>query len=98
MSFLKVLESIILFIYYYFDKLYKERHKEYNNNYFGSDIIIDLVEINICLFLSIVSLIHNEIIIINFEKLRKNTKYFREIIAEEEIKKLMKKKKILDYY
>ena len=88
MSFLKVLESIILSIYYYFDRLYKERHKDYNNNYFESDSTFDLVDINICLFLLIITLIHNEIIIINCKKMREKTQYFLRKESEKEDKDL----------
>ena len=88
MSFLKVSESIILFVYYFCDKLYKEKHKEYNNNYFRNDRndIIDLIEINICLFLLIISLLHNEIIIINYKKVSQKTKYFLNLDSQKEKK------------
>ena len=94
-SFLKVLETIFLFIYYSLDRLYKENNEEYSeiDNYFHFDtkINIDLIEINACLILLFSSLIHNEIIIINCYKLKKNTKYFLSIEADIENYKIFNK-------
>jgi len=98
MSLLKVLESIILSIYYIIDRLIKN-HLNMNHNYFKTnnkdnnnkdnntiDIeTIDLIEIMVCLLLLIISLIHNEIIIINCNKFKKNTKYNLLIESEKEI-------------
>ena len=82
-SFLKVLETIILFVYYYLDYLYKEKNTgKYVSNYFDTDSLIDLIEINAFLILLISALIHNEIIIVNCYKLKRNTKYFLSIEAE----------------
>ena len=82
-SFLKVLETIILFGYYYLDCLYKNKHQDkYISNYFKPNSLIDLIEINAFLILLISALIHNEIVIINCYKLKRNTKYFLSIEAE----------------
>ena len=82
-SFLKVLETIIIFGYYYLDYSYKHRHTDkYISNYFDTDSSIDLIEINAFLILLISALIHNEIIIINCYKFKRNTKYFLSIEAE----------------
>ena len=80
-SFLKVLETIILFGYYYIDRFFKGKN-EISSNYFPENDLVDLVEINAFLILLISALIHNEIIIINSTKLKKNTKYFLSIEAE----------------
>jgi hypothetical protein len=66
-------------------KIYKEvyNYLEYKNDadpYLEIDI--DLVEIIACLILLFISLIHNEIIIINCHKLKRNTKYYLTIVAE----------------
>ena len=92
-SLLKVLETIVLFGYYFIDKFYKKKnikiykevynYLEYKNKtdpYLEIDI--DLVEIIACLILFFISLIHNEIIIINCHKLKRNTKYYLTIVAE----------------
>ena len=82
-SFLKVLETISLFFYYYFDSVYKKKHliqSDYFNNDKYSDEI-DLIEMISCLILLLSSLIHNEIIILNCNKLKRNTKYFMSIEA-----------------
>ena len=84
-SFLKVLETIILFVYYYFDRLIKEKNEakyKYAPKYFKNDSVIDLIEINAFLILLFSALIHNEIIIINCTKLKRSTKYFLSIEAE----------------
>jgi len=92
-SLLKVLETIVLFGYYFIDKFYKKKNIEiykevYNYLEYKNDadpyleIDIDLVEIIACLILLFISLIHNEIIIINCHKLKRNTKYYLTIVAE----------------
>ena len=88
-SFLKVLETISLFFYYYFDNIYKKNNKKYSDidDYFNNDDednytdLVDLVEIMSCFILLLSSLIHNEIIILNCYKLKRNTKYFLSIEA-----------------
>ena len=84
-SFLKVSESIILFWYYY----YFDSHSIKNKNFF-----CNIFEIIGCLILLISSLIHNEIIIINFNKLKEKTKYF--LFIEAEIEKLKTEKSRLN--
>ena len=79
-SFLKVLETIILFGYYYIDRFFKGKNEQIRSN--KENDLVDLVEINAFLILLISALIHNEIIIINNTKLKKNTKYFLSIEAE----------------
>ena len=67
------------------DRFIKKKEKDkYSeiDNYFDLDINIDLIEINACLILLISSLIHNEIIIINCNKLKKNTQFFLSIEAD----------------
>ena len=81
-SFLKVLETIILFGYYYIDRFFKRKNGQIKSNYFKENDLVDLIEINAFLILLISALIHNEIIIINSTKLKKNTKYFLSIEAE----------------
>ena len=99
-SFLKVFESLILFLYYSLDRFIKKKEKDkYSeiDNYFDLDINIDLIEINACLILLISSLIHNEIIIINCNKLKKNTKFFLSIEADiENYKNFNKNSEIID--
>ena len=92
-SFLKVLESIILSLYYFLDSLYKKKNPKYSaiDNYFHLDINIVLIEINACLILLFSSLIHNEIIIINCTKLKKNTQFFLSIEADIENYKIFNK-------
>ena len=84
-SFLKVLETIILFGYDYIDRIFKGKKEQISSNYFDEmDSYINLIEIDAFLILLISALIHNEIIIINCTKLKRNTKYFLSIEAEYE--------------
>ena len=82
------------------DRFIKKKEKDkYSeiDNYFDLDINIDLIEINACLILLSSSLIHNEIIIINCNKLKKNTKFFLSIEADiENYKNFNKNSEIID--
>lgn len=92
-SFLKVLENIIISIYYFFDSIYKKKcgkNCENIDNYFHLETV-DLIEINACLILLFSSLIHNEIIILDCHKFKKNTNFFLSIEADKENYKLLDK-------
>ena len=76
-SILKVLETIIIYVYYFIDRILIPK-----NNKLLSEF--DLIEIIACLLLLYSSLIHNESIIIDCKKMKKKTKYFLEIESLEE--------------
>ena len=95
-SFLRVLETIVLFIYYSIDSKYKNsvlNKKDNNNgnnnnniydNYFHLKLPYELIEVGAFIILLFSTLIHNEIIIINLKRYKTHTKYFMQIEAEEE--------------
>lgn len=89
-SFLRVFETIILFIFYKCDSFCKKNitkndpNTNIYDNYFDLSIIDDFIEAGAFLILFVSSLIHNEIIILNCEKFKKNTIYFLNIEADKE--------------
>ena len=84
MSILKVLETILLSTYYFFDKKYKKEHNIYNNYFDFDDDNIDLIEMIACLLLLLFSLIYNEVIIINCKKMIEKTNFFLLLEANQE--------------
>ena len=94
-SFLRVLETIFLFIFYKFDGYYKKKKLEKNpddknlfDNYFHLSLFYELVEFAAFFLLLFGTLIHNEIIIINKIKYRTHTIFFMKIEAQKENKRL----------
>ena len=73
MTFLRVMEAIILFGYIKIAETFKIRIKSYKNK---NDKILDILQIIGFIFLFFSTLIHNEIIIINHPKLREKTQYY----------------------
>ena len=73
MTILKVFETIILYIIYHFILIQK-----------SNGIIYNILEIIGFLFLTIASLIHNELIIINHPKLKAKTEYYLNKDADKE--------------
>ena len=89
MSILKVLETILLSVYYIIDKYIKRDNDEYSNvnNYFYFDNEnIDLIEIIAVLLLLFFSLIYNEVIVINCTKMKEKTQFFLLLEANQEKK------------
>ena len=94
-SFLRVLETIFLFIFYKFDGYYKKKKLEKNpddkhlfDNYFHLSLFYELVEVAAFFLLLFGTLIHNEIIIINNINFRSHTIFFMNIEAQKENKRL----------
>ena len=93
-SFLRVLETIFLFVYYKIDSHYKyklSKSNEYPNlfdNYFHLDPLYDWIEVGGFLILLFSTLIHNEIIILNCHRYKKSTIYYLNIEANKEKKNL----------
>ena len=89
-SFLRVLETIVLFFFYKIDSIQKEYiYKNYNDtnivdNYFHLNIKYEIAEIGAFLILLFSSLVHNEIIILNCKKFKKHTIFFLNIEADKE--------------
>ena len=85
-SFLRVFETIVLFIFYKFDSYYKGNIKEdyLFDNYFVLQIYDNFIEVGAFLILFFSTLIHNEIIILNCHRFKKSTIYFLNIEAEKE--------------
>ena len=85
-SFLRVFETIIIFIFYKFDSYYKKNNNERYiiDNYFHLPLFCDFIEVGAFLILFFSALIHNEIIILNCHKFKKSTIYFLTIEAEKE--------------
>ena len=89
-SFLRVLETIVLFFFYKIDGNQKEYiYKNYSktniiDNYFHLPIQYELIEIGAFFILLFSTLIHNEIIILNCKKLKRHTIYFLNIEADKE--------------
>ena len=93
-SFLRVLETIFLFIFYKIDSNCKEaiiKEKKDTNifdNYFHLGILYEWIEVGGFLILLFSTLIHNEIIILNCKRYKKYTMYFLKIEADNEKKNL----------
>ena len=86
-SFLRVFETIVLFIFYKIDSYYKKNNKNNSNifdNYFHLPIIYDFIEVGAFLILLFSTLIHNEIIILNCKKYKRYTIYYLNFEAEKE--------------
>ena len=83
-SFVRVIETILLFIFYKVDFYIKENLGMDHSSYFDLNIWFTILEVIAFLILFISALIHNEIIILDFEKFKNNTKYFLAVEAENE--------------
>ena len=82
-SILNVLEMIMLSFYYFIDKKYINKNKD-KNNYFYLGYGIDIMEIIACFILLFLSMIYNEVIIIDNVKMKEKTHYFLLLKADEE--------------
>jgi hypothetical protein len=94
-SFLRVLETIFLFIFYKLDGYYKKKKLAKNpddkylfDNSFHLPLFYEFVEVAAFFILLFGTLIHNEIIIINNIKYRTHTIFFMKIEAQKENKRL----------
>ena len=93
-SFLRVLETIFLFIFYKIDSKYKNaiisEKKDTNifDNYIHLETLYEWIEVGGFLILLFSTLIHNEIIILNCKRYKKYTLYFLKIEADNEKKNL----------
>ena len=89
-SFLRVLETILLFFFYKIDSSHKkeelDKHPDINlfDNYFHLPALYDLIEIGAFLILLFSALIHNEIIILKCKRYKMHTIYFLNIEADKE--------------
>ena len=89
-SFLRVLETILLFFFYKIDSSHKkeelDKHPDTNlfDNYFHLPALYDLIEIGAFLILLFSALIHNEIIILKCKRYKMHTIYFLNIEADKE--------------
>ena len=94
-SFLRVLETIVLFFFYKIDGNYKKKdskkHPDTNifDNYFDLPPLYDLIEVGAFLILLFSALIHNEIIILKCKKYKMHTIYFLNIEADKEQIKIL---------
>ena len=93
-SFLRVLETIVLFIYYKIDSYYKrlltQTDKETNilDNYFHLEPLYEMIEVGGFIILLFSTLVHNEIIILNCDRYKKFTIYYLNVEADKEKKKM----------
>ena len=89
-SFLRILETILLFFFYKIDSSHKKnelkRHPDTNiyDNYFDLPALYDLIEVVAFLILLFSALIHNEIIILKCKRYKMHTIYFLNIEANKE--------------
>ena len=83
-SFVRVVETVLLFVFYKVDFYVKGYLEMDHSSYFNLNIWFTSLEVIGFLLLFISALIHNEIIILNFDKFKNNTKYFLAIEAENE--------------
>ena len=74
---------IMLSFYYFIDKKYINKNKD-KNNYFYLGYGIDIMEIIACFVLLFLSMIYNEVIIIDNIKMKEKTHYFLSLKADEE--------------